>query len=238
MTQRQTQRGVLSILGRAPVTLLIAAVTCLLFCMPSLASLFECFLHQPSRWQMQRLFGCHLLHWSGEHLLWDLGMFIGLGMLCERRMPRAYYGTLALGGWTIPLVIMGFNPHVTSYRGLSGLDTGIFCLLSVACVCDGVRERYMPQVWLFSALLAALVCKVAFEFCTDATLFVTQADFTPLPIAHLVGGLCGAACAALHAGCQPRRGAKTDASKASAAIPWTPAASQTTTAFAPQRLGY
>jgi hypothetical protein len=49
--------------------------------------------------------------------------------------------------------------------------------------------------------MALLTAKIGFEAVTGATLFVdsrfvdsSRGGFQPLPLAHVVGGLCGAAC--------------------------------------------
>jgi len=44
---------------------------------------------------------------------------------------------------------------------------------------------------LFGTLLMSLAGKVAYEFVTGDLLFVSDLNFIPLPLAHLIGGIVG-----------------------------------------------
>ena len=174
-----------------PLTAVVAVVTMAAYLMPALTSLLSIDLVNPQRLQLFQLLGCHLLHWSAEHLFWDLAMFCILGGLCERWWPKQYYITVAISALMIPLLIMVFQPNISSYRGLSGIDTAIFSLMATNVCFASLRRSDWSQAMLFGTLLMSLAGKVAYEFVTGDLLFVSDLNFIPLPLAHLIGGIVG-----------------------------------------------
>lgn len=142
-----------------------------------------------------RLFTGHLVHWSGEHLAWDLLLFLGLGLACERLHGRRRTAlALALA---VPAVALGcflLVPDLVAYRGLSGLDAALFTLLAVRCLrAPGALTRRAG-----AAALAALGGKILWETATGASLFLSGLPGGPeavvvVPAAHVMGALAGLA---------------------------------------------
>ncbi len=191
--------SLIKLLRSAPVTWLSALLTLLAFSSSVLTGLWEINLQTVGVFDAARLLTCHFLHWSGEHLFWDLGMFVLLGVLCERWWPRAFYSVLAISAVAIPIGVMLSNPEMRLYRGLSGLDTALYALL-VSQLCMGaLREKDPQQAIVFIFLWLALWGKIAWEFLSGQVLFVQQLDFVPLPMAHAVGALVGSAVALVSA---------------------------------------
>ena len=143
--------------------------------------------------QIWRLLTCHVVHCNWDHLFWDAVVFAGLGVLCERRGRSAWAACCVLSSVTIPLALMAFQPGITWYRGLSGIDTALFIWLAV----DIAAERWGVRDWAslvgIGGLLAGLLGKTCYETLSGATLFVdsSAAGFTAVPLAHLVGALAG-----------------------------------------------
>lgn len=188
--------GVMSIstlqtLFKAPVTsvLVVLAIACQLA--PGLGGSFEVDLSYGSIPGLQGLIGCHMLHWSWEHLWWDVAMFGLLGVICELQLRRSFYATLIIAALSIPIVIQLVQPEISTYRGLSGLDTAIFALLATHWLFESYRGCDWPQGLLGGGLLACLIGKLAWEFFSGSTLFVTEVNFIPLPLAHAAGAGCG-----------------------------------------------
>jgi rhomboid family GlyGly-CTERM serine protease len=140
-----------------------------------------------------RLVTCHWLHWSTNHLAWDLAMFAVLGSLCERRSRGRFLGSLLVSAVAIPLVVMVAHPELASYRGLSGIDSALFGLLVTEHFVAGARARNWGSAVMFGLMGAALFVKIALEMHAQANLFVSDTSFTPVPLAHLVGALVGLA---------------------------------------------
>ena len=136
------------------------------------------------RGELWRIVTCHWTHWSLDHLLWDLAVFVGLGAACEQMNRSRYLICLAAATILIPLAVVIFLPDIEIYRGLSGLDSALFSLL----VIPNLDKRFSLGV----GFLAAFLLKTAYEMATGATVFVSSSpDIASVPLAHAVGALTG-----------------------------------------------
>ena len=178
---------------KTPVTaaMVLAALTA--FVLPASSELFAFDFGEfsPKRVPVHRLMTCHLLHWSWEHLAWDLSVFGLLGLGCEAKMPRRFAITLLLSSIAIPVSVWFAQPEVGSYRGLRGLDTALFCLLVGSRWWEKIASREMTGVVVFGILLMAMVCKLGIETISVGSIFVSDRSFTPVPLAHMVGAVIG-----------------------------------------------
>ena len=91
----------------------------------------------------------------------------------------------------IPIFVAGLVPSLSSYRGLSGLDTGIFAFAAIMLIEEALRDKNWQSVGLYSALFVGMLGKIAWEYCFGGTLFVESSGFSPVPIAHIVGAVVG-----------------------------------------------
>ena len=144
--------------------------------------------------QIGQLFSSHFLHWSFEHLFWDLGMFVALCGFAERISRKGLGVLLVASAVVIPTMVAVFHPELETYRGLSGLDTALFGFVVSHFALDRFAESDTTGVVLYCGLLLAMVAKTVHEF-TTGTIFVSDASFSPVPIAHVVGGIFGVAAA-------------------------------------------
>ena len=174
-----------------PVTISIAAVVVISFLIPSLAGSLELNTAEHLVSQIPQVFGCHLLHWSFDHLIWDLFMFVLIGMLCERRGRGDYVVALLLSSIMIPFFVATCDPAVTSYRGLSGIDTALFAFAALLLVDESLKEKNSPAVWIYGILFVGMLGKTCYELAFGGTIFVNSDVFSPVPIAHVVGGVVG-----------------------------------------------
>jgi rhomboid family GlyGly-CTERM serine protease len=127
---------------------------------------------------------CHFTHFTYEQLAWDALVFLILGIACARRNRGAFQATLLASIIVVPIAVLAFAPNVTTYRGLSGIDSALFALLLTM---ESRRSR------LVALCGAGFVMKLIFEMTTGATVFVSAADFAPVPVAHLSGAIVGLA---------------------------------------------
>lgn len=147
--------------------------------------------------ELWRLLTGHFVHWSFEHLLWDLMIFGVVASVWERvgrGAERKRMVGCVLGSAIVISVALLLTPgQPWPYRGLSGVDSALF-VASTIVLLRRARERSEPRVALVMVLLlAGFTLKVGFEAVSGATLFVDTAasGFVPVPLAHVVGGLCG-----------------------------------------------
>ncbi|MEM7308276.1 MAG: rhomboid family intramembrane serine protease, partial [Planctomycetota bacterium] len=142
-----------------------------------------------------RLASCHLAHFSGEHLLWDAAALaaIGFGLRSQSRARRAL--VLAVAALVVPRAVHALAPGLDTYRGLSGLVSAAFGLGLAAKLRASVRARAAGPACLWGLLLAGFAAKLAFELFAGEAVFVAsaEADFVPVPLAHLVGAAVGGA---------------------------------------------
>lgn len=143
-----------------------------------------------------RLVTSHFVHWSSEHLFWDLLAFAVLGWLCERDHTRAFLRCVAFSAVLIPLVLALATPDMAAYRGLSGIDSALFALLAVRVGQQAVSEKDRLKLGIAGVVTAGFAAKVGYELLTGTTLFVdsSAAGMTPVPLAHVVGGFIGMGC--------------------------------------------
>lgn len=177
-------------LKRVPWTTLVLSIFALLIAGLNLQPRLEltASLHEP--W---RLWSGHFTHWSQDHLCWDLAVFVVLGAFCELRQRRAFLGLVGPGAvaMSVPLLVI-----TDTYRGLSGLDTGLFVLAGCILAQAAIRERNGRMLTVVLLAMLAFVGKSMFEAVTGATLFVDSGSsgFQPLVSAHLLGAFAGLGC--------------------------------------------
>ncbi len=174
-----------------PLTISISLLAILAFAFPQFLIGLEYGTHVSPIDQIVSLFGCHLLHWSSEHLFWDLGMFALLGAICERISRRTFAVVLVLSAVFIPPLVGIYEPAVETYRGLSGLDTAIFGMAVVHFLIEKLRERDKTGSFINLGLLIGMVGKIVHEMISGSTIFVESTGFSPVPIAHVVGAIIG-----------------------------------------------
>lgn len=140
-----------------------------------------------------RVITCHFTHWTHEQLAWDGLVFAALGVACARRNRQSFHATLLAGMICVPLGVMAFAPAISTYRGLSGIDSALFALLLVTEMC---RRPVGNSFWKSAPLYvcaAAFFGKIAFETITGAAVFVQDMGpgVVPVPVAHMIGALIG-----------------------------------------------
>lgn len=153
-----------------------------------------------------RMFSGHWTHVSGEHLFWDVWMFVMLGMLCEQN-SRVRYAVCVVGSaLVISLTLWIALPDLAIYRGLSGIDSALFVLLAVMRVKQDLRHRHWGWVTGLAVVCLGFAAKVGYELATGNALFVDSqaAAMVPVPLAHGVGAVVGLAVGLVE--CPGRRG--------------------------------
>ena len=128
-----------------------------------------------------RIATCHFTHFTYEQLAWDALVFLLLAIACERRNRGAFRATLLASVIVVPIAVLAFS-NVTTYRGLSGIDSALFGLLLVS-------EWRRSRLAAFCAV--AFAAKMIFEISTGATVFVHSDSFIAVPVAHIAGALVG-----------------------------------------------
>ena len=141
--------------------------------------------------QAWRLLTCHWTHWSLDHLIWDVVAFVVLLGLGWSTNPRRVLLTLGLAAAAIPLAVGIAMPGMQLYRGLSGLDSALFTVVAIPLMREEQAAGRRGTARLIALVLAGFALKIVLEATIGATLFADSTQFVPVPLAHVVGGLCG-----------------------------------------------
>lgn len=143
--------------------------------------------------ELWRLVAGHWAHYSFDHFFWDVLAFAALGVACERRSRARFLGCVIASALAISASVWLMLPDMQTYRGLSGIDSALFALLTVTMWNDGRQSRRRgPQAVAMTCLMAFLL-KTAFELVTGRNVFVhtVEPGLVGVPLAHIVGAFCG-----------------------------------------------
>lgn len=178
-------------------TILFGSVAVAAYCVPWGNAHIEYSRHGIDVGEFWRLITCHWTHFSFDHFLWNLIPFVWLGALCEGSDRKGFVFCTIGSALAISLYVFIFIPELSSYRGLSGLDSALFGFLAVGRMKGAVRTRNRVKSLLLLVFVSLFVAKVGYETLCRAPLFVSdlKAGFVPVPGAHAVGFMVGAATA-------------------------------------------
>ncbi|MGC3971686.1 MAG: rhombosortase [Pirellulales bacterium] len=144
--------------------------------------------------QVFRTLTGHFTHWTFEHTVWDVAVFVVLGAWCERRNRTTFLFTLLLGIGLIDAGVWLLRPDLAAYRGLSGLDSALFVLAAAHYAADARRTADRSGMLVAAGAVALFVGKTLYETLAGRTIFVdsTSSGFEPLVLAHLLGAAAAA----------------------------------------------
>ena len=175
------------------IPLLAGALGFLMFICPGVSHFLQYDRDCIGNGEIWRLITSHWTHWSGEHLFWDLSVFVLLLAWLMRRDPMKTGTVLGLASLIIPLGIYGLQPDLIYYRGLSGLDSTLFAFLAIKLFSTMKREGDRGGLLLGTVLLAGLCFKIAYEAVTGNAVCVANMapDVIVVPLAHIIGAGIG-----------------------------------------------
>lgn len=200
MNQSQNNRSDSSTTGKTIPSLIVAGVVIASIFLQTVLDLLDALQWHREASPVTRSFDWmtgHLVHWSWNHLLWDLAAFLMLSVVAIRLSSGRFMLSLLAAAVAIPLEIALNQPQIFTYRGLSGIDSAIFGLI-VAALWQSSKGQSLHFPWnRVVAVVAGLsfLAKFGFELVTGGTLFVASASgdqaFVAVPSAHLIGAVVG-----------------------------------------------
>jgi rhomboid family GlyGly-CTERM serine protease len=136
---------------------------------------------------------CHFAHCSPDHLLWNVAALGTLGAVCESHARRGFLWLLAFTMIAVPLTLLLLQPELPSYRGLSGLASGCFTLVTVRIARRAAVHGERWRAVAACVLLGLFAAKTVFELVRGEAVFAdgAAAGFVPVPLAHAVAGAVG-----------------------------------------------
>ena len=170
--------------GKFIIFLAVAAIATLLSGHGNLFALTRSEVAAGEAW---RLITGHFVHFSGNHLIMNLGMLAVLLHL----LPRVSRSEVFWLGFITPLAIsvslLFTRPHLEMYGGLSGWISGLFVFVALVQAAERIWMRY-----LYAASLAMFVLKVFIEFSTGGSVFISLGKGAVVEsAAHVIGTATG-----------------------------------------------
>lgn len=163
-----------------------------------MAALFVALGPAPAEWiydrgaitngEWWRLISGHWLHSDPAHLGWNLGAFVLLGCLVERRSRSTLILSLALGTFAVDLTLWTFLSELERYCGLSGVLNSVFLVALTAA--HPTAARRSKDDWLLLSVALLSLGKILVELVSGQALF-TDTAWPSVPAAHLAGWLAG-----------------------------------------------
>ena len=136
------------------------------------------------RGQLWRAWTGHFVHFGFSHFFWDFAVFLPAGIWLERAWPVLARGFFLICPLVISVCLLGFDPTLARYAGISGLATGVLVLLALR----QLDRRPGEPRWFWFAVLALVALKIGRELVSGAPLLVTDfATVRTVPWAHVVG---------------------------------------------------
>lgn len=175
----------------AALVALLAALALAAQLSPALASQLELSRAGLAAGQLWRLATGHLVHWSWDQLFWDLLSLVVLAWVAAGRSPARTALALGLAAVLVPAAVLGGSPALTSYGGLSGLDSALYVLAALLVAREAEGRGDPATTRLAHLALLGFLAKVGFEALTGATVFVASSEAVVVPAAHLAGALAG-----------------------------------------------
>lgn len=135
--------------------------------------------------EVWRLLSAHLVHFSTEHLVYDLLAFGIAGWIIESRGYRFFELLCFLMALFISIALFIAEPQMSYYGGLSGVACGAIVYFALF----GLRESTSWHVVCMMILLF-MSARLVIEACTGNFLFVSSNTlFMPMALSHIAGSL-------------------------------------------------
>lgn len=186
--------------------------------LPGAAELLECSRTALAAGEFWKLFTSHFTHCNWSHFIWDAIAFVLLaGWVTRHRGDRYLVTQLVAQAAVIPVLVFLLHAGVQSYRGLSGLCSGLFIAAVVDMLYFPPGNAVSPTIrlppwlvslirtpynslkfvrfnWLPLILISAFCGKITWETFSGGTVFVHSlgAESVAVPAAHAAGGIVAA----------------------------------------------
>ncbi|MCB1041353.1 MAG: rhombosortase [Acidobacteria bacterium] len=138
--------------------------------------------------ELWRLLSGHFVHFSGNHLTWDLIVFAGLWVGLWSVTRSLHLGMLIFSSIAISLGVWAYS-DLSTYGGLSGLCTTLYAALVIKVA----QQNRGFLRWVTGFAYLGVLAKLTAEYASNTTIFATHSGWVPVPLAHLIGLLVGTA---------------------------------------------
>jgi rhomboid family GlyGly-CTERM serine protease len=172
-----------------PWTIFVVVGICVgIFFLPGLSRLLVYDRQAVLAGNLWRLLTCHFVHYSGEHLFFNMLGFILAGLVVRRRGYNGFAILCAVSAFGIGITLL-LMPNLKEYGGFSGVVNAAIVFAASRGVREGGKWGRLSLAVLFLTLANSVL-----EANTGMPTFSSTHGqmFVPVPLAHLAGGLIGA----------------------------------------------
>lgn len=133
--------------------------------------------------EIWRLFSSHWVHFSINHLVYNLLVFVISGWIVERKSYSQFLFLYTLMTFGICLALLLFKPGMIYYGGLSGISCGLIYY----CALLKMGEEHWRTVC--QGIIIFLPVKVAIELYSNASIlpYWGHQAFVIMPVSHAMG---------------------------------------------------
>ncbi len=118
-------------------------------------------------------------------------MFALLAAMLEPRGRRRLLLCIVSSALAVAVAVHFAAPDLTTYRGLSGIDSALFAFLLLVLLREARAAGDRPATCLYVALGLGFAIKLGIEVHTGGAVFVSAEHYSPVPLAHFVGAVVG-----------------------------------------------
>jgi rhomboid family GlyGly-CTERM serine protease len=173
--------------GRPPtLTLTLAALALFVYAVPALGEVLVYDRAAILSGEVWRLLTGNWVHFSSNHLVYDLLAFTLAGCIIEGQGQRGL-GLLCLVSTTVIGVgLLALEPEMQRYGGLSGVAFAVIVYLALGGL--GEKGSWRRMCW---TALSLVIGKIAWEMATGRALFVapTNDNAAVVPLSHALGAV-------------------------------------------------
>jgi rhomboid family GlyGly-CTERM serine protease len=168
------------------ITLGLTVPALIIWIIPSLQSWFVYDRTAILNGEIWRLLTGNWVHFSLQHLLYDVAAFGIAGALAEKERFPGFGRFCSVAPIAIGFAVLLLNPEIGICGGLSGMATGAIVFVALnGAVGDGVRSR------ICRIALIMVAGKMLMELGTGRMLFLSFNDpsMVSVPTSHFIGAL-------------------------------------------------
>jgi len=148
---------------------------------PDLTSLFIYDREALLAGEVWRLLSAHLVHFSGQHLCYDLIAFSIAGSFIESYSHQKWFLLCSMMALFISIVLFLAEPDMRYYGGLSGLAVGSIFYLILFHLYYHLHSKFWWMVLLI--ILSKMMVEILYSNTPSNGLFVH------MPLSHIIGSL-------------------------------------------------
>ncbi|MBN2039337.1 MAG: rhombosortase [Spirochaetes bacterium] len=170
--------------------LLISLICILLQCFPDSGAFLEYSRPVIESGEVWRIFTGHFVHWSWNHVFWDVMTFFVTGIIVYKSRALSFWLLIFVTCIAVSAGLLFLHPDLKAYRGISGIDLAFFSYAALFLIrCFYRKDRILSITGMIA--FAAMIVKIIYETATGSAVFVNTSGYRLIPLSHAIGAAAG-----------------------------------------------